>query len=416
MVSRRVLAGALLLAALSADARPAAAQTADDLFNDQVLQRIDLWVNTRDWHLLRAHPEADSHYPANLKWNGQTVINVAIRVTGTGSLSSSKPALRVDFDRYATGRTFLGLSAISLRNSVQDPSGLRELLTMKTYRAMGLPASRMAPAALYVNNRYFGYYIVTEDVDEAFLARVFGENTGYLFEYKWTFYYYFEYLGTDLSSYAALYDPRTHDRESQGSLYLPVEAMIRTITDASDTDFVAAVSPYTDLNAFMRLVAVQAAIAECDGLLGNWGVNNHYLYRMKGLTLHQFIPWDASSSLHAIDYPLHAGHDENVLMRRALVVPALKQLYYDTLIETANLFDQVDAPVDPEQPAPGWLEREGLRLLDLIRPAMYADQVKPFTNDEFEAGAAEVQTFTQTRGDFVRWEARRFIPGARPIY
>jgi len=416
MVNRRLVAGALFLAALCADARPAAAQTADDLFNDQTLQRIDLWVHTRDWYFLRANPDSDDYYPANLKWNGTTVTNVAIRLRGSGSRSSSKPALRVDFDRYATGRTFLGLTAISLRNSHQDPSGLREMLTMKTYRAMGLPAPRMAPAALYVNNTYFGFYIVTEEIDEAFVAGAFGESTGHLFEYRWSFYYYFEYLGTDLAAYAALYEPRTRDTESQGSLYLPVEAMIRTITDASDANFVAALSPYTDLNAFMRLVAVQAAIAECDGLLGNWGVNNHYVYRLTGRTLHQFIPWDASSSLHALDYPLHAGHDENVLMRRALTVPSLKQLYYDTLVATADLFDQVDAQPGPEPPGPGWLEREASRLLALIRPAMYADQAKPYTNEEFEAGAAEVLTFTQIRGDFVRWESRRFKPGARPVY
>jgi spore coat protein CotH len=402
------------MAALCAEARPAAAQTADDLFNDQALQRIDLWVNTRDWYLLLAYPDADERYPANLKWHGQTVTNVAIRVSGTGSRSAEKPALRVDFDRYATGRTFLGLKTISLRNSHQDPSGLREMLTMKTYRAMGLPAPRMAPVALYINNTYFGYYIVTEGIDEVFLATSLGENTGYLFEYRWVSYYYFEYLGTGLDAYAAFYAPRTHENESQGSLYLPVEAMIRTITDASDADFVAAMSPYMDLNAFMRLVAVQAAIAECDGLLGSWGVNNHYLYRMNQRTLHQFIPWDASSSLRAPDYPLHAGHDENVLMRRALTVPSLKLLYYNTLIETANVFDSLDAAA--EEAAPGWLEREALRLRDLIRPAMYADQVKPYTNDEFDAGAAEVVNFTQVRGDFVRWEARRFRPGARPVY
>jgi len=416
MVSHRILAGVLLLAGLCADARPAAAQTADDLFNDQTLQRMDLWVNTRDWYLLRAFPDSGQRYPANLKWNGLTVTNVAIRLRGMGSRSVVKPALRVDFDHYASGRTFLGLKTISLRNSHQDPSGLRELLTMKTYRAMGIPAPRMAPVALYINNTYYGYYVVTEEIDEVFLPKAFGENTGHLFEYRWTFYYYFEYLGTDLASYAALYEPRTRATESNGSLYLPVEAMIRTISDASDADFVAAVSPFTDLNAFMRLVAVQAAIAEADGLLGNWGVNNHYLYRMNERTLHHFIPWDASSSIHALDYPLHAGHDEDVLMRRALAVPSLKQAYYDTLIETANLFDQADAAASPEQDAPGWLEREASRLLGLIRPAMLADQAKPFTNDEFEAGAEEVLSFARIRGDFVRWEARRFKAGARPVY
>jgi hypothetical protein len=47
---------------------------------------------------------------------------------------------------------------------------------------------------------------------------------------------------------------------------------------------------------------------------------------------------------------------------------------------------------------------------------MLADQVKPFTNAEFDAGAEEVLTFARIRGEFVRWESRRFKPGARPVY
>ena len=241
---------------------------------------------------------------------------------------------------------------------------------------------------------------------------MYGENTGHLFEYRWLDYYHFEYLGSALEPYAALYEPKTRATESMGALYLPVEAMIRAINDASDDAFAEAVSAYTNLSDFMRLVAVQAAIAEADGLLGNWGLSNHFLYRPDKSSLHRFIPWDASSSLRALDYPLHAGHEENVLMRRALKVPALKAVYYNTLVETAALFDRRDGP-----DTPGWLEREAARLRELIRPAAYADRAKPYTNEAFEAGAEEVLAFARIRGAFVRWEAaRRFAPGAGPIY
>jgi spore coat protein CotH len=416
MVTPRVIAGAMLLAALCIDARDAAAQTADDLFNDQVLQRIDLYVNTRDWYWLRARYQSNDYYPANMKWNGTTVTNVGIRSRGTGSRSSTKPAIRVDFSHYATGRTFLGLNAIDLNNGWQDPSNVREVLTMKFYRAMGLSAPRMAPAALYVNNEYFGLYSIVEEIDEAFLARVFGESSGYLFEYKWTYPYHFEYLGTDLTAYRTLYEPRTHVYESDGALYSPVEVMTRTISDASDENFVAAVSERLDLLTFVRLVAAQAVIAECDGLTGNWGVNNNYLYRFNGRTLHQYLPWDASSSFHALDYPLHAGHDESVLMSRVMKLSEQRAWYYETLLEGASVIAQTEGTSEPGQPNPGWLEREATRILDLVRPAAYADKVKPYSNQEFDDAAAFILTFAQTRAGFVRKEASRFAPGAAPVY
>jgi spore coat protein H len=416
MVTPRVIAGAMLLAALCMDARGAVAQTADDLFNDQVLQRIDLYVNTRDWYWLRVNYTTDEYYPANMKWNGTTVTNVAIRSRGTGSRSGTKPALRVDFNRYATGRTFLGLTAIDLNNCVQDPSNLREILTMKFYRAMGIPAPRIAPAALYINNTYFGLYIIVEEVDQPFLTRWFAESSGYLFEFRWTYAYHFEYVGTDLAAYGTLWEPETRETESLGALYLPVEAMIRAITDASDAGFDAAVGQYIDIGLFVRLVAAQAVIAEADGLTGNWGVNNHYLYRFNGRTLHQFIPWDASTAIHALDYPLHAGHAESVLMSRVMSFPSWRAAYHDTLVEGAGLIAQTDSPAAPDQPKPGWLEREASRLLDLIRIAAYTDQVKPFSNAEFDVAAAEIVTFAQTRAGFVGKEAGRFATNGGQVY
>ncbi len=415
MASRRVLAGTAVALLMLTHAWSAAAQTSDDLFNDQALQRIDLFVSTRDWYWLRVNYMANDYYPANMKWNGTTVTNVAIRSRGTGSRSGTKPALRVDFNRYVTGRTFLGLTAIDLNNSVQDPSFLREMLTMKFYRAMGIPAPRMAPVALYLNNTYFGLYVVVEEIDAAFLTRWFSQNSGYLFEYKWTYYYYFGYLGTDLTAYATLYEPKNHETESLGSLYSPVEVMTRKITDASDENFMTEVGEYLDLLRFVRLVAAQAVIAECDGLTGNWGVNNNYLYRLSGSNQHQYMPWDASSSIHALDYPLHAGHDESVLMSRLMKFPEQRGWYYDTLLEGASVISQTDASAGPDQPAQGWLEREATRLLALIRPAAYADTVKPFTNEQFDAESAWILTFAQTRAAFVRKEASRFAPGTAPL-
>ncbi len=322
MATGRTFAAAALGVILLALPGQAAAQTADDLFNDQVLHRVDLWVNTRDLALLKADFTTNDYYPANLKWNGQTVTNVAIRSRGQGSRSGVKPGIRVDFNRYVTGRTFLGLTAVNLNNMTQDPTAVREVTAMKFYRMMGLPAPRISLAALYINNEYFGAYAIVEEIDEVSVGRLFGETTGYLFEYKWFFAWNFEYLGSDLSAYAKMYEPKTHTTDSQATLYAPFEAMVRTINNASDDEFVAAVSQYLDLSIFMRHVAVQAFIAEPDGLLGNWGLNNNYLYRFSGRTLHQFIAWDASSAFYTSTYPFDVGLDR-VLMARAMAVPEL---------------------------------------------------------------------------------------------
>jgi spore coat protein CotH len=364
-----------------------------------VLHRVDLYVNSRDWRQLKAQWETNEYIPANFKWNGQTVYNVGIRSRGAGSRNQNKLGLRVDFNRYTTGQTFLGLKSVILDNLTQDPSNIRETTAFKFLRQLGIQVSREAHAAVYVNNVYYGLYAIVEEVDTVALSRWFGEDGGYLFEYRWLFYYWFTYLGPDLATYAPMFETRTHETDTTEALYRPIEAMFRTITEVPDDVFIAAVSEYLDLPLFIRQVAIQDFLSELDGLLGAWGLNNVYLYRFQDRNLSQFILWDADNAFHQLDYPIMLFHDINVLMQRAMAVPEYHQLYVDTLEESAALATQVEGD-DPR----GWLEREVARELDLIRTAALQDRVKPFTNAEFEQAAADMVRFAQARAPFVRCE------------
>lgn len=377
----------------------AAAQTSDDLFDDGVLHRIDLYVNSRDWRQLKAQWQGNEYVPANFVWRGKIVRNVGIRSRGTGSRNENKLGLRVDFNRYTTGQTFLGLKAVILDNLTQDPTNIRETTAFTFLRRMGIPVSREAHAAVYVNNAYYGLFAIVEDVDTVALSRWFGESDGYLFEYRWLFEYWLTDLGSDLDVYSQMFSPKTHELDTLETLYRPIEEMVRAVNEAGDEAFVAAVSQYLDLSLFLREVAIQDFLAELDGLAGNWGLNNFYLYRFQDRDLSQIILWDADNSFIQLEYPLLRFHDRNVLIRRALAVPELNQLYFDTLEQCAALASETEG-----EDSRGWLEREIQRQQDLIRPAALQDRTKPFTNDEFEQASAEILRFGQARAAFVRCE------------
>ena len=137
--------------------------------------------------------------------------------------------MRVDFNRYVSNQEFLGLKALVLDNAYSDGSTIRESVTMKMFQRVGVPGPREAHAKLYVNNDYVGAYVVVEEIDRTFISRVFGaaegdvETGGHLFEFKWRFPYYFEYLGSGLQPYAALFEPQTHETDSLSALYAPIE-------------------------------------------------------------------------------------------------------------------------------------------------------------------------------------------------
>src|SRR5512143_561339 len=157
----------------------------DPFFDDSVVQSITLNINSKDWQSLKEHYLDNTYYPCDMRWNGQVVRNIGIRSRGTGSRSGSKPGLRVDFDRYTSSQTFLGLKSFILRNQTQDASNMHERISMLLFRRLGVKASREAFTRLFVNNGYAGLYTIVESVDKTFLTTAFDENDGYLYKYDY---------------------------------------------------------------------------------------------------------------------------------------------------------------------------------------------------------------------------------------
>jgi len=413
---RRFLAAAcLLLGCLGAFPGPVHGQasSSDALFDDTALHRIDLYVNSRDWYFLKANYQTNEYYPANLVWRGQTARNVAIRSRGLGSRSPVKPGLRVDFDRYTSGGQFLGLKALVLDNLTQDPSLLHELVTMKFFRRMGMQAPRESMATLYVNNEYMGVYAIIEEPDEVGATRMYGNGTGYLYEYSWVMEWHFEDLGTDIAAYQPLFEPRTRETESAAALYQPIVSMVQTFNYALDDSFEARASAYIDLQEFLKHAAIQAYVAEIDGLLGSWGLSNFYLYRVSESTPYRIIPWDEDNAFSWSRHPVDMNQLPNVLMRRLMERPAWRQFYYDAVLAAAASAEEGGEalPDWPGEIAGGWLEREFARLQALVRNAALADTKRPADHD-FDAASAALIAFARERGSFVRADVERANPGA----
>lgn len=397
---------------------PLAAQTTDDLFNDAVLHDIKLLIHSADWQKLKDNFQENTYYPCDLRWTfqGQEIVvrNIGIRSRGLGSRSPVKPGLRVDFDRYTTAQTFLGLKSVILDNVTQDPALIKERVTMKFFARMGQPAPREVPARLFVNNQYVGLYILVESIDKDFLKRVFGErvpgdteNDGYLFEYRWIAPYNFGYLGSDLTPYSQLFSPQTHESASMEKLYRPIEEMIRAINESSDSDFESAVSPYIDLNHVATHLALENFVAENDGILGYAGMNNFFFYRFEETSRHRFIVWDKDNNFVDKNFNIVTNVDGNVLARRLFERSDYKIAYLNVLNQAAAsaaepVIDANGQVVDGR----GWLEREIQAVYEQIRDAALADPSKPFSNELFEAEITKLLEFARERSAFVLAEVQ----------
>lgn len=389
---------------------PPTSATANDFFDDNFVRDIRLDINTRDWQALKDNYQSNTYYPADFRWQDQVVRNVGIRSRGTASRSGVKPGLRVDFDRYTTDQKFLGLKSFILRNNATDPSSLHERISMGLFRRLGLPVSREAHVRLFISGAYAGLHMIVESPDKDFLARHFGENAGYLYKFDRNVGdapYYFNYLGPEDSRYVPHpFKPETHESDPQPR---PITDMIQVIEESSEAGFRAAIAPFIDLAAFVRHVAIENFLAETDGMLGESGMNNFYLYRPPGTRLHRLIPWDKSDTIssgptfsivHNIDdrpEPMR-----NRLMVRAMKWDDLKDLYFQSLLDAVGSAGAL-IPGDGR----GWMEREVEREFQQIREAALSDPEKTHSNDQFLAAVEALRVFARERGAFVSGEVAR---------
>ena len=395
----------LIAVALSGGA-VASAQTTDELFNSGALNDIKLMLHSADWQKLKDTYKENTYYPADITWGGNTVRNVGIRSRGLGSRHPLKPGLRVDFDRYSSGQRFLGLKSVVLDNLTQDPSMMKEVVAMELFARMGLAAPRETFVRLYVNNTLVGLYGLVEAVDKQFLERVFGENDGNLYEYDYTFDYNLEYLGSELDRYG-IFKPQTNTSHSPFDLFGGIERMVRTAGEASDAAFESAMAEFIDLRTFVRYVAVENYIADDDGWLGIWGMNNFYMYQFEDRTQFQIISWDKDYTFLRAEHPIFERVDRNVLMRRAIQIPALREIYLRTLAELADNASEGQQGGDA---ITGWMGRTVDRLYAMIASDARTDTNKPYTNAQFEEAAQTLRNYARYRP----WSVRCQIAAEAP--
>ena len=383
MDGRRTLIALVALCLLGGLARPAAAQSASDLFDDRTVQELHLLVNSRDLVEFRTRYLENFWVPADLVWRGVRIRNVGMRVRGTGSRNPDKMGLLLDFDYYTKGQQFVGFSSLVLDNLWQDASQMREALAMTIYRRLGQPAPREAFAKVFVNNQYQGLYTIVEPIDPAFVARALGDGSGYLFEFRWAHEFYSEYLGDDLKLYAEFFEPRSHESESDTAFFGPIRDLFFEINTPDDSVWRTRVEERIDLGQFMTQVAIQGFLAQNDGILGYAGMNNFYLYRFPGSSKHRLFPWDEDFAFTFLDASVYRrGNQPFILFERALAEPDLRDVFVDVVARCAQLAFEG-----------GWLSAEVERVAALITPAVLEDSRKQYPERRFSGSTGLPQGF-----------------------
>jgi len=395
----------ILAAALAVTGGTACAQVlANPFLDDSKVQVINLTMAPADWASLQQNYLFDIYFRATFVWNGISE-DAGVRSHGGGSRSPVKPNLDINFARYNKTQAFLGLPFVLLKANNEDPSNMREWISMKLYRKMGIPAPREAPAQVFMNGQLLGFYYIVEHLDETFLQRNFGESGGYLYEWQSIGAYDFGNLGTDPGLYAQFLNLKTSQPAPDLQTFDNLVQVINQPASATFTNdaFIAALSQYVDPNQFLTYGAIEQVLSGSDSLIGGQqGMNNFDLYQFQGTTVYYFLPWDKdmtfSDASRDIFDGISNGANINLLAARLAGVPQYRQVYLNALVRAANLMGATG----------GWADLELIREFDVIQAAALNDPNRPCADMVTVCGSPDFETSVQglhqvliTRSNFV---------------
>jgi spore coat protein H len=363
------------------------------IFDPSVLHEVRIVMDPVDWDSLRENFRSNQYYAANLTIDGKLAEQVGIRSRGDGSRDQQKPGLKVDFNKYVRSQELYGYKTLVIDNVLQDSTMIRERLAYAVYEAMGIPAPQIAHARLTVNDEYQGLYALIEPISKPFLKNRLGEESGNLFDYEYSFAWDFSFLGEDPESYIPEpFDPETNEDKIDAAALID---FVRTANEAPAEGFAEAMAPYLDVDKFLTYVATENALAEQDGFVGNFGVNNFYLYQYGDTTKFVFIPWDKDTAFTAAQWPIQFNLESNVLTRKLTADPARMRVYTQAVARAAQTAMNARY-LGPRLEA----------AYRQIREATLTDTKKPWTNEEFEQGVEGLRGIIGAREADILAQAR----------
>ena len=271
-------------------------------------------------------PSPYNYYPAQVTVDGQVFDKVDVRKKGAlGSLSVSRPSLKVKLDAYDPAAHFFEAVKLTLNNGKQDETRIRTCLAFEAFADAGVPAPRCSFAHVTVNGNDLGVYSNIESVDDAALGNLFGDATGNLYE------------GV-ISDFRADWQDTYEKKTNQGN---PDRSDLQALTDAllaPDADLLAQVEPLVDVDKFLTFWAAESMLNSWDGYTG--GQNNHFVYHDPTSGKLQFVPWGPDATFSA-DNPFSTAAPLSVLATSALPnrlygLPDIRDQYRTRLLELVD--------------------------------------------------------------------------------
>jgi uncharacterized protein (TIGR03437 family) len=384
--------------------------TPNALFAADAVHEIRLRFQQADWYdRLTANylgSEVSSDYlTASFEWGSVKFASIGVRFKGNSAYylsATPKKPFRLKLNEFVKGQKIEGMDSLNLSNAFSDPSFVREKVYYEMAAALGLKTPRSNFAALYINDEYWGLYVLGEVVNKDFLQTYFGsgaEDEGNL--YKGNIGATFAYLGESPEPYKEVWEKQTNEEDDD---WRDLIALCKLIRDSRPDTLRATLEPVMDVDSFLTAMALDNATVNLDNYTGVG--QNFNIYRRPSDGRWVWIVWDPSLAFAAhrrlytvqelneipIEWTLSS---DRPLAIKLWAVPEYRERYYQIykqLVENVFLEDEIVARMTA--------------LHEMVRPYVTADTQKLVTQDQFD----QAMTFVPAPGP-----DGDAIPGLQPF-
>lgn len=418
-------------AAIWMDSTPATAYVTN-VFDDTRVATISIDMSASDWQWLLDNATQEEFRSCDITIAGKTYKSVGIRPKGNSSLArvagsmSDRFSFKIKFDEYVPGQTCYGLRALVFNNVMDDATYMKEYLSYKLFRDMGIATPAFSYASIAVNGKPWGLYLMVEVIDSSFVQRNYGTTSGNLYKPESVD------VGARGKFVADLADDQAADRgaaRAQGGGMRGAGGTNLVYTSDAISDYSvlrdSAVLSTTDDEDFLKLIAMMKALKDGTGIeetldvdevLRYFAVNtflvnldsyasslkhNYYLYEQDGVF--QILPWDlnlsfagfqagsAASAINSpIDTPVSDTLDNSPLIASLLAVDEYKELYHSYLRQLVA-----------QEITNGAFEAEVARADALIAGAVKSDATAFVTYEQYQASLPVLVQFAQDRSSSI---------------
>ena len=354
----------------------------DSLFNSSQIHTIKFYFSQGKWYdSLITYKPLDKKMMGSVMIDGNFLDSVGVQFKGNSSFNnpSKKKSWKIDFNEYDTTQEYNKLRTINLNNGFKDPTLMREKIALDFCVRNGIPAPRCTYANVYVNDTLWGFYTIVEQVDKTFLKHWFADNNGNLF--KGDPNGSLQWYGSAVTSYNTKYELKTNKTLNDWSDIIHLIDKINNTPAANFHDSLE-VALVTDIT--LRSWAMNILFANLDSYQGSG--HNYYIFHDSTDNKFNWITWDVNEAFGNFSQGMSIAQMENLsifyipnpatnrpLENKMLANTAYKSAYIWEICKLVSMdFDTtfINPMIDS--------------LANRIRPYVYADPNKFYTNTQFE--------------------------------